>query len=42
MLESERIRYEAITISDTERVPKIIEEFMETIETVGPNPYKGF
>ena len=42
VLESERIRVEELSIVDYERVPRIIEEFMETIEEVGPNPYKGF
>ncbi len=42
VLESDRIRVEEVSITDYERVPKIIEEFMETIEEIGPNPYKGF
>jgi quinone-modifying oxidoreductase subunit QmoB len=41
-LESDRIRVEQIEISDYERLPGIIDEFLETIEEVGPNPYKGF
>jgi quinone-modifying oxidoreductase subunit QmoB len=41
-LESERVRFEEVGIADYERIPKIIEEFMETIESVGPNPYKGW
>ncbi|MFH1139557.1 MAG: FAD-dependent oxidoreductase [Pseudomonadota bacterium] len=39
-LESERVRVEEIGITDWERVPKIINEFMETIDRVGPNPFK--
>ena len=39
-LEPERIRVEEIGITDWERVPQIIGEFMETIERVGPNPFK--
>jgi len=31
-----------VGIADYEKIPKIIEEFMETIEEVGPNPYKGW
>lgn len=42
MLESERIRLEQIAITDHYRIPKIIEEFTEKIEEIGPNPYKGF
>ncbi len=42
VLESERIRYELISIDEVERMPQIMEEFMEKMEEVGPNPYKGF
>ena len=42
VLESDRIRFEQISMNDVDKVPAIIEEFMETIERVGPNPYKGF
>ncbi|MBW2617752.1 MAG: hydrogenase iron-sulfur subunit, partial [Deltaproteobacteria bacterium] len=42
VLESERIRVEELSIVDYERVPRIIEEFMEAIDEAGPNPYKGF
>ncbi len=41
MLESERIRVEQVAITDVDRIPEIIDEFMETIEEVGPNPFKG-
>ncbi|MCK5318731.1 MAG: hydrogenase iron-sulfur subunit, partial [Anaerolineales bacterium] len=40
VLESERIRVEQLSISEYERLPQIFDEFMETIEKVGPNPYK--
>ncbi|MEW5723340.1 MAG: FAD-dependent oxidoreductase [Thermodesulfobacteriota bacterium] len=40
-LEPERIRVEEIAITDWERIPGIITEFMETIEEVGPNPFKS-
>jgi quinone-modifying oxidoreductase subunit QmoB len=39
-LESERIRVEEISITDWERIPAIIAEFMQTIDDVGPNPFK--
>ena len=39
-LEPERIRVEEISITDWDRVPQIIEEFMETMDKVGPNPFK--
>lgn len=41
-LESERVRFEEVGITDYEKIPKIIGEFMETIEKVGPNPFKGW
>jgi quinone-modifying oxidoreductase subunit QmoB len=41
-LESGRIRVEQIEISDYHRIPGIIDEFLETIKEIGPNPYKGF
>jgi quinone-modifying oxidoreductase subunit QmoB len=41
-LESSRIRIEQIEISDYDRIPTIMDEFLETIKEVGPNPYKGF
>ena len=42
MLESDRVRFEQISMSDADKVPGIIDEFFETLEDVGPNPYKGF
>jgi quinone-modifying oxidoreductase subunit QmoB len=41
-LESERVHYETVSIIDYNRVQKVFEEFMETIEEVGPNPFKGW
>jgi quinone-modifying oxidoreductase subunit QmoB len=41
-LESNRLRIEQVEISDYHRLPGIIDEFLETIREVGPNPYKGF
>ncbi|MHC4599083.1 MAG: FAD-dependent oxidoreductase [Planctomycetota bacterium] len=42
VLEEERVRVEEISITDFEKVPKIINEFAEEIEEIGPNPFKGF
>ena len=42
VLEPERIRFEQIAMTDLDKVTSVVEEFMETIEEVGPNPYKGF
>ena len=40
-LESDRIRFEVVAHSDFNKIPNIIDSFMETIDKVGPNPYKG-
>jgi quinone-modifying oxidoreductase subunit QmoB len=42
MLESDRIRVEQLAIDDYQNIPGILEEFTETLEGLGPNPYKGF
>ncbi|MEW6267013.1 MAG: hydrogenase iron-sulfur subunit, partial [Thermodesulfobacteriota bacterium] len=39
-LETERIRVEEISITDWERIPQIIGDFMATMDKVGPNPFK--
>ncbi|MCP4572641.1 MAG: hydrogenase iron-sulfur subunit [bacterium] len=41
-LESERVKIHEVARNDYARIPEMFEEFMETIEEVGPNPYKGF
>ncbi len=41
-LESERVKIVDVARDDYASIPKIFEEFAETIEEVGPNPYKGF
>jgi len=42
VLESDRVRFETVAISDYDKLPKILDDFAETLEGVGPNPYKGF
>ncbi len=42
VLESERVRLLEIAITDYDKIPGIIGEFLEKIEELGPNPYKGF
>ena len=42
VLESSRVRVEEISITDWDKIPAILDEFMENIATIGPNPYKGF
>ncbi len=41
-LESDRVQVHELARNEFERIPKIFDEFMEKIEEVGPNPYKGF
>ncbi|MBW1784936.1 MAG: hydrogenase iron-sulfur subunit, partial [Deltaproteobacteria bacterium] len=41
-LESDRVKFVEVGITDYEKIPGIIDEFMETLEEVGPNPYKGW
>ncbi|MBW2284167.1 MAG: hydrogenase iron-sulfur subunit [Deltaproteobacteria bacterium] len=41
-LESDRVQFVEVGITDYDKVPKIIGDFMEKIEEVGPNPYKGW
>jgi quinone-modifying oxidoreductase subunit QmoB len=40
MLESERLRLEHISITDYDRLPKMLDDFVEKLEELGPNPYK--
>jgi len=40
MLESERIKTEFIEINDYDKVPGIIDDYVELIEEIGPNPFK--
>ena len=41
-LEPERCAVQQVAISDYDKVPQIIEEFVEEIIEMGPNPFKGF
>ncbi|MBN2347357.1 MAG: hydrogenase iron-sulfur subunit [Bacteroidales bacterium] len=41
MLEPERIRTEFVEITDYFKIPEIINNYVETIERIGPNPFKG-
>jgi len=42
MLEEERVTMEEISIADSGSIPKVINSFVETIEEIGFNPFKGF
>jgi len=41
-LESERVAQFEVAIDDYEKLPKMINDFVEMIEGIGPNPFKGF
>ncbi len=41
VLEEERVEVHEVAISDYDKIPKIFDDFLEVMETVGPNPYKG-
>ncbi len=41
-LESDRVRFEDISITDYEKVPGLLDEFAERLVEIGANPYKGF
>jgi len=41
VLEEERVELHELSIADYYKIPKIFDDFLETMDTVGPNPYKG-
>jgi quinone-modifying oxidoreductase subunit QmoB len=41
-LETERVAVREVAITDYDKVPDIINEFVEAIIEMGPNPFKGF
>jgi quinone-modifying oxidoreductase subunit QmoB len=41
-LESERVYMTEVSVMDYDKIPKILEEFVEKIDAFGPNPMKGF
>ncbi|KJS30123.1 MAG: heterodisulfide reductase subunit A [Desulfatitalea sp. BRH_c12] len=41
-LEVERVAQFEIAIDEYDKVPKIINDFVESVEALGPNPFKGF
>ena len=41
-LENERVAQFEVAIDDYDKVPQIINDFVESIEALGPNPFKGF
>jgi len=41
-LEEERVAQYQIAIDEYDKIPKIVNDFVEMIEDLGPNPFKGF
>lgn len=41
-LESERVRMAQVTIMDYDKIPKMLDDFAEELEELGPNPMKDF
>jgi quinone-modifying oxidoreductase subunit QmoB len=41
VLEEERVELHEVAIADYRKIPEIMDNFLEVVETAGPNPYKG-
>ena len=41
-LEPERCKVNQVAISDFDKVPDLVQEFVDEIKELGPNPFKGF
>jgi quinone-modifying oxidoreductase, subunit QmoB len=41
-LESDRVRFETVSIIDYHKLPAILDEFAEKLVEIGPNPFKGW
>jgi quinone-modifying oxidoreductase subunit QmoB len=41
-LETERVAQFQVAIDDYDKLPKMINDFVEQVEALGPNPFKGF
>ena len=42
VLESDRVRFESVSIVDYDRLPSVLDEFSDRLLEIGPNPYKGY
>ena len=42
VLESDRVRFENVSIIDYHKLPAILDEFAAKMEEIGPNPFKGW
>ncbi len=41
-LEPERVRVVEVAISEYDKMPLILSEFVESVKKIGLNPFKGF
>jgi quinone-modifying oxidoreductase, subunit QmoB len=41
-LEEERVAQFDVAIDDYHKLPQIIDDFVASVEEMGPNPFKGF
>mgnify|MGYP000899697861 CR=1 FL=1 len=41
-LESDRVKFETISITDYDKLPALLDGFAERLAEIGPNPYKGY
>ncbi|EIM62733.1 FAD-dependent oxidoreductase [Desulfobacter postgatei] len=41
-LENERVAFAEVAIDDYDKLPQIINDFVEEVDALGPNPFKGF
>jgi len=42
VLEEERVQIHELSLNEWAKIPQVFDDFMDDIDTVGPNPYKGF
>ncbi len=42
VLESDRVRFENVAITDYDKLPALLDEYAARLVEVGPNPYKGY
>ena len=41
-LEAERVTMTEVSIADSAVLPQVIQNFVEVLDAIGPNPFKGF
>jgi quinone-modifying oxidoreductase subunit QmoB len=40
-MENDRVRLHEVEITDFAVIPRLIDEFLQRIDEIGPNPFKG-